>query len=207
MKKFLRRLVRFGKFIIYVTLGLCVAWTLITFPGLYKIANDPEARAEHIQMLENITDEEVLEGSSQEAMFAASSAPPSNQYISLGTSRPMINFKLDQLVYVKTATHKKHYVEIMGKSGTVETIYGSVTEVQKQISLESLDYFSARGLLLNLNYVDQVHCQSAPPEGKSHFKIHVNDGCGAAYEVRIKPNAIPSFRKQWKNFCQKRGWI
>ena len=207
MRKLLRRLFRISKFMVYLVLGTCVAWTLLTFPGLYSIANDPEARADHIRLLQEISDQESTEGSSQGVVFAASNASSTNPFIRLGKSRPALRVKVSQLVYVRPTPHRKHYVDFMVKSGAVETIFGSVSEVRNQIPPERLDYFYARGLLLNLNYVDQIHCESMPPEGKSHFKLRVNDGCGAAHEVRIKPYTIPAFRKKWKAFCQNRGWI
>ena len=193
MKKLLRRLFRISKFMVYLVLGTCVAWTMLTFPGLYSIANDPEARADHIKMLQRISDRESTKRSSQEVVFAASDTSSTNPFISLGKGRPSLKLRLDQLVYVRPTPRRKHYVDIMGKSGAVGTVYGSVAEVRKQIPSERSDYFYARGLLLNLNYVDQIHCESIPPEGESYFKLRVNDGCGSDFEVRIRPHAIPAF--------------
>ena len=213
MSRVFRRLFRIFKFTFYLLLALCVAWTVITLPGLYKIANDSEARAEYVNMLEATPSGAGTESSGPQATFYAAEDAPlrsnstSEHFISLGNARPSITCRVDHLIYVRTAPGKKHYVEIMVEGGIVETIYGSISEVEKQIPAGRSNFFAGRGLLLNLNYVDAIHCESVPPKDTSYFKLRVNEGCGAAYELRIKPYAIPKFRKKWLEFCQDSGYL
>ncbi|MCP9236990.1 hypothetical protein [Lewinella sp. JB7] len=213
MKRFLRSLLRFGKFLFKLSLVCCVAWTALTFYGLHLLATDPEARAAHIRVLRQIEEEHDRASYGQGGIGTAFhdplsvSGPEGKEFVRIGRARPQLQFRAEQLVYVRPARGRSHYVEIMVNGEPVETIYGSIAAVKRQLPTDSPDFFVARGLIVNLNYVDIVHCESIPPANKSYFKLRVDDGCGEAYEVRISPTAIPAFRKKWELFCAERGWI
>ena len=213
MKSAFRRFIRIGKFSVNSLRNLCVVITALVICGIYQVATIPENRADLIAALQDFDEPPHWAEKTEEGKLSASYLQEEDsesilpRFIEVGRKRPAIRFCVDQLVYVRSAPGRDHYLEVLTKGNTVETVYGSLSKIEDQLPSNPYGFFITKGLILNLKYVDQIHCESQPPRGKSHFKLRVGDGCGASHEVRIRGHAIPKFEEKWWAFCGDRGWI